>query len=230
MGLLGGAAPHCYMCTNAGQLGIKIEACKKPATMKHQHRGKQKGKKAAPKVTLVIPSLLLTTTFPLWKTALRHEVTQPSPLVWGSELARASMVQSGIWEIPMPWKMVLMPEGTTLWSRPSRVRHVIWQVLEVWLTLQAHGGTSWGHSWLWACSCCLQQAATLPPLLPHSNVYSCSGGSSPPLPYLMAWLHSQANYHTLLGLCSPYHQPCSLHEALIKGGPQSVCLIHQTLI
>jgi hypothetical protein len=44
-----------------------------------------------------IPSLPLTTTFPLWKTALRLAVTLPSPLVRGSELVGASMVRSGVW-------------------------------------------------------------------------------------------------------------------------------------
>jgi hypothetical protein len=58
-----------------------------------------------------IPSLPLTTTFPLWKTTLRPEVTLPSPQ-GSSELVGASMVQSGVWEGSLLWKTVLRPEDT----------------------------------------------------------------------------------------------------------------------
>jgi hypothetical protein len=68
---------------------------------------------------LSIPSLPLTTTFPLWKTALRLEVTLPSPtklsLQWdlgSSELVGASIVRSGIWGGSSLWKTVLRPEDT----------------------------------------------------------------------------------------------------------------------
>jgi hypothetical protein len=65
------------------------------------------------------PSLPLTTTFPLWKTALRLAVTLPSPLSFpfngtyrSSELVGASIVRSGIWGGSSLWKTVLRPEDT----------------------------------------------------------------------------------------------------------------------
>jgi hypothetical protein len=92
-----------------------------------------------------IPSLPLTTTFPLWKTALRPEVTQPSPL-GSSELAGASMVRSGVWRVPTPWKTGLRPEDNVLRGSSSRVRLVVRRVLGVQLTTVGLEGCLWAHS------------------------------------------------------------------------------------
>jgi hypothetical protein len=82
------------------------------------------------------PSLPLTTTFPLWKTTLRPEVTLPTPLSFpfngtyrSSELVGASMVRSGIWDRKTSGKRSL---GLRIpsWGS-SRVRLVVRRVLEV---------------------------------------------------------------------------------------------------
>ncbi|KAN0136020.1 hypothetical protein V8E53_006181 [Lactarius tabidus] len=88
--------------------------------------------------------------------ALRPEVTQPSPL-GSSELAGASMVQSGVWRVPTLWKMGLRPEDNVPQGTSSRVQLVVWRVLEVQLTtVGPEGGLEktplpyflvWLHSW-----------------------------------------------------------------------------------
>jgi hypothetical protein len=87
------------------------------------------------------PSLPLTTTFPLWKTALRPEVTQPSPL-GSSELAGASMVRSGVWRVPTLWKTGLRPEDNVLRGSSSRVQLVVQRVLGVQSTSVGSEGCS----------------------------------------------------------------------------------------
>jgi hypothetical protein len=145
-----------------------------------------------------IPSLPLTTTFPLWKTTLRPEVTLPSPtklsLQWdlgSSELVGASMVRSGVWDRKTSGKRSLglriPPRGS------SRVRLVVRRVLEVQSTsvgsegcLGAHSGRL--HWWPYPLS-----------LLPHSDITHSPGGLKTPSTLLPGSAPQPAVIHTLWG-------------------------------
>jgi hypothetical protein len=138
-----------------------------------------------------IPSLPLTTTFPIRKTALRPEVTLPSPtklsLQWdlgSSELVGASRVQCGVWEGSSLWKTVLRPEDTPSGDQQGmacclagclRFSQLLWALKGVFgPTLVAINGGLYPLS-----------------LSPHSSTTTLSRGPEKPLyPTFLVRLHS----------------------------------------
>jgi hypothetical protein len=121
------------------------------------------------------------------------------------------MVRSGVWDRKTLGKRSLglriPPRGS------SRVRLVVRRVLEVQSTSVGPEGCLWAHSgrrhWWPLPSHLCRLTAALPTL---------SRGPENPL-YPTSRLGSTAGrYPHSLGLRSPYHLPCSMHEAPGKGG------------
>jgi hypothetical protein len=135
------AAKHSMLGTAPHDIGLTAEG----DALSEKDSAKRESVVDGRNCIYVHPSLPLTTTFPLWKTALRPEVTQPSP-PGSSELAGASMVQSGVWRVPTSWKTGLRPEDNVLRGSSSRVQPVIRQVLEVQSTTVGPEGCLWAHS------------------------------------------------------------------------------------
>jgi hypothetical protein len=151
--------------------------------------------------------------------ALRPEVTQPSPL-GSSELAGASMVQSGVWRVPTLWKMGLRPEDNVPQGTSSRVQLVVRRVLEVQLTTVGPEGCLWAHSgcrhwWPYPLS-----------LLSHSNItHSLQGAGKNPSTLLPGLAPQLADYPHSLGLCSPYHHLAACTRPQERGAAVSLSLI-----